>query len=156
MRAIILSFALFGLCGCEKPEKREAKQIDATGSRTTESAAADFKKRVEDLKNAKLDGSVFSEVKHDVVRTNSITSPLKAQVSFKQTSTVETEPSVYDITLYAHFTEGAWHYDRVKGTLKTQGAEIEIEGDSFKIQSAYCYVKILRLKHDDWRHPELK
>jgi hypothetical protein len=66
-----------------------------------DSAAADFKQRVEDFKNTHLDGVAFSDGQHDVVRTNSITSPLKAQVTVKKTVNLDAGQSAYQVTIYA-------------------------------------------------------
>jgi hypothetical protein len=152
MKAILTSLCLFILAACHKsekgPEQKDAQRLDA--------AASDFKGRVERLASWKNEAAVFSDIKHDVIRTNSMTSPLKAEVTAKETITVNGKPSVYDLTLFAVFKDGEWRYDRCKGRLTTDGQEIKIDETSFKINSVYDLVDALRLKHDDSRYPQPK
>lgn len=152
MKILHLLLAVVTLVSCSKSDK----QADAkTHPDTLDGAAADFKARVETLTTTKIEGAAFADVRHDIVRTNSVTAPLKAQVWVKKIRQHESgPPTIDDVTLYASYQNGGWHYDKCVGKMTTGGDVVDYEENSTAIHAAYIYVKTLRLKHDDELHYE--
>lgn len=138
--------ALLGIGACSKSDRSDA----GTKPPALETAAADFKARVGVLKTTKIENAVFADVSHDVVRTNSITSPLKAEVSAKRIIKKDDGTyTIYDLKVFAEYRDNAWQYERYTGKMIDDGTEFEIHGDATKLHSAYDIVKALRLKHED-------
>lgn len=147
MRLLYLLLTIIVVVGCNKSEKQANLKANPP---TLETAAEDFKTRVEALKATKLENAVFADVRHDVSRTNSITSPLKAEVQAKQIIKKDDGAfTIYDLQIFAAYRDNQWHYERFSGKLIKGGAETEIRGDSTQLRSAYDFVKALRLRHDD-------
>jgi hypothetical protein len=154
MKTLLLLLLFAVLAGCNKSDKPADPKANPSA---LETAAADFKARVEALKTAKIENGVFAEVRHDVIRTNSITSPLKAQVWVKRIVRHDSGPTIDDVTIYASYQEGEWHYDRCEGKMRTGNEVIDWDENSTAIHSAYDFIKALRLKHDDELHfPQFK
>lgn len=152
MRILQLILLIFALVGCSKSDKQADSKANPP---SLETAAADFKNRVESLKTTKLENAVFADVRHDVARTNSITAPLKAQVWAKKIVGDGSSPrTVWDVTINASYRDGQWSYDNCVGKMVTGPEVIEFEENSTAIQSAYDFIKALRLKHDDEIHFE--
>ena len=147
MKILQLLLLVVTLVGCSKTEKAADSKANP---HSLETAADDFKIRVEGMKATKLENAVFADVRHDVARTNSVTSPLKAEVSAKQIiKKRDGSFTIYDVQIFAEYRDNQWHYERFAGKVVDNGAETDIRGDSTQLRSAYDFVKALRLRHDD-------